>query len=422
MGLQQDELKRPTFSLRQLFGVVWILSVVFAAFPMGLSVAVLFGVPFGVLGYDFIVYGRVVDDRTSLVGLLHRSVVVVLLLLLSYPFLVRLNRAGLSLVALGLATVELMLAVWFLSPYVDNVVRTMRGAPYSRTRPRIGRLRLLPLIGFLFSLAAVSGMVGLPGDAKTVFALIGVSLWSVLITFKYRRLGYGFLIALPLLFLLNLLFPLYPVPWRCLADLRRGRQATVLPPELLFVRDGPNTSYLETLFGPAAPHWEYCQEYHGPTHARPEFHYVTQGEELHEILAVLPHDAARRRVLQCLTDETNLLRDHQELLLVFVKAFGYPKPRTTPHQWYTRHRAAFCVETDDCNAYHLVKGWAPKFSRTFEKWQRREWGPFGFPTPYVIETHIKRADASEQELAGQVSSHDSTQKAAQPKPDIVWWP
>ena len=50
MGLQQDELKRPTFSLRQLFGVVWILSVVFAAFPMGLSVAVLFGVPFGVLG------------------------------------------------------------------------------------------------------------------------------------------------------------------------------------------------------------------------------------------------------------------------------------------------------------------------------------------------------------------------------------
>jgi hypothetical protein len=158
-------------------------------------------------------------------------------------------------------------------------------------------------------------------------------------------------------------------------DVRGGRRSRLLIPHgFRFGWDGPNTRMLEVWLGPLKPEWRHLTTEFmllgdwRDGDERVNKHNLIFFDVLPVILGRLPHDDARRQVLQCLTDPTNLLRIHQCLLLVCVHELGFPEglDATT---WWEKHSWLFIREGDPKQASRIVWGWIDRIP--VERWTNR---------------------------------------------------
>ena len=73
-------------------------------------------------------------------------------------------------------------------------------------------------------------------------------------------------------------------------------------------------------------------------------------------LEMLPSDEARQQVCECLIDPDNYMRVHQELLLIALGTFDYPR-NYTADQWWRAHANLFRPEYDVDRTVMTVRGW-----------------------------------------------------------------
>ena len=157
--------------------------------------------------------------------------------------------------------------------------------------------------------------------------------------------------------LLPLAFQVYVhVPWKrwSLRDDHRGRRGVLVCGGLRFGNPGPNTALLEALLGPRQPEWRVCSLRDGDE--RVHNRNPVMDPLFPEILAVLPHDEARRQVARCLIEPSNLARVHQGMLLVCLWELGYPEG-VAPETWWDVHGQAFEIAQDPDVAVRRVWGW-----------------------------------------------------------------
>lgn len=156
-------------------------------------------------------------------------------------------------------------------------------------------------------------------------------------------------------------------------DVRGGREGIlVLPLELRFGGDGPNTKLLEKHLGTLEPEWR--QRFSLPRGSRGGYERVHSlsliySVSLPKILLRLPNTDARQQVLACLTDSKNLLRVHQGLLLAALEAKGYPDGYEAG-SWWKKHQWFFVVEDSALRATYLTDGWARRFNTYHESLER----------------------------------------------------
>jgi len=237
-----------------------------------------------------------------------------------------------SLAALLVGTVTVPLAL--LQPgYLAARPRAV-SVGTSRPWPR-GVWRALPLVAMFGFLGYTFYRVGWPANGGTWLIAAGLVLWSLLFTLKYSRwfwLGLAVVVVL------------CPAGWlsswhtcRLTIDLSRGRFGTSYGRdrtglggefELVLARPGPNTRLIESYLGPCAPYWVGW---------RPE--PLLGVDDLERYLSLLPTRDARLRVLHCVTDPDNRLREHQKMLLIALRAFGFP-PWLRPQFMVGKTRAA----------------------------------------------------------------------------------
>jgi hypothetical protein len=199
----------------------------------------------------------------------------------------------------------------------------------------------------------------------------GGVLWSLMFaTALARTCGVAALSCVPIAF--QVLIPLYllqpraveafiPLDGDYIQDVR-GARGGVDFSGMRFGWKGENTALLESHLGPIQPQWKHsCSLSFGVRdgNERVDSRSIIQQEFLGDLLALLRDDEARRMVLKCVTDPTNLLRVHQGLLLVCVYQWGYP-PGHDAASWWTKHRWVFYAERDPHQAWRVMWGWREK--------------------------------------------------------------
>ncbi|MDF1665222.1 MAG: hypothetical protein P1V97_25895 [Planctomycetota bacterium] len=218
------------------------------------------------------------------------------------------------------------------------------------------------LAGQVFGLAYVFNSYGWPSNLWTdsclaTYALILIAVWFSR-KGRFTRLKH----AGTILFLLSLACPMVS-HW--IQDVRGGREGTILSPwQFQFGREGKNTALLESYLGPIKPDWRHRASRSNwiswkDGNERVNSKSLIYSETLPKILHRLPTSAARRQVLRCLSDSSNLMRVHQGLLLAALDLHGYPEGYQSMI-WWKAHRWIFVVEKSGLRAAYMTEHWTER--------------------------------------------------------------
>ncbi len=238
--------------------------------------------------------------------------------------------------------------------------------------------RRLTAWGFLWALLLIIILVfyGRPVDAITwISVLSGGSLFIAAVFVKSRRVR----VSLKILFFLYYFLILFPYESSSILDFHDGREGVeICPvscytdlPSLRFSKEGVNTALLEDYLGPRPVEWRYIgarSSCFGLGRWKDRFDAITGGSlirktTLPEVLGILPHGSAKLKVLACFTDPDNILRAHQEQLLLLVWGRGFP-PGFDSNSWWKHHEGIFESEYNPAVAAKLVYGLFEKFRDT----------------------------------------------------------
>lgn len=152
-----------------------------------------------------------------------------------------------------------------------------------------------------------------------------------------------------------------PIDGVYLQDVKRDRWRSEFA-GLRFTWEGANTALLERMLGHAESQWlHHCftNPHIRDGNERVNIRSMIHSDHLSQVLALLPDDAARRTVLQGLTDSENLLRVHQGLLLECLSTMGFP-PGFDSRSWWQHHAVLFRREPDPKQAIQTFWGWTDR--------------------------------------------------------------
>ncbi|BBM86160.1 hypothetical protein UABAM_04546 [Candidatus Uabimicrobium amorphum] len=230
-------------------------------------------------------------------------------------------------------------------------------------------LLFFPLILFLPLLT-----YGVPNQTTTLILLICVS-WNFvwhLLWIKYEKVTMAakiIILLAPICFWFDICF----LGWRTYSqDICRGRMRCEFADMLFFVRNGKNTHLINKWLGETAPHWTHSHIGGSPFslvvdgNERVNTHSIVHQYYLPRILKLLPHDNARKQVLQCVCDSQNQLRFYQGLLMVCVMEWGFPEKKTA-EEWWQKHQHFFIHESDGYEAAKTVVNWRLKIEEITRK-------------------------------------------------------
>jgi hypothetical protein len=168
---------------------------------------------------------------------------------------------------------------------------------------------------------------GRPCGANSGFALVGVWLWTFVLT--TRLSGHKAVIGglVPLTLLIHWAWPFLPLSSDRVYDTRFGRNGLRHWPDIVFAVDSPYTELVYSYLRSVKPMW---MDYY----SRGKSYSLVEGRwPLPRYLEMLPSESAQRRVLACVTDRDNLVCSHQSLLLVAIDTFGYPNGDDAGSWW-----------------------------------------------------------------------------------------
>ncbi|MDF1665221.1 MAG: hypothetical protein P1V97_25890 [Planctomycetota bacterium] len=251
--------------------------------------------------------------------------------------------------------------------------RTLQTHPETSTGKKSeARHRIHPILCSLqiLGLAYLFFEYGWPLNAWTwsCLAICGSVLMLVCLARPTRFFFLRHIVTLP--FLLSLIVPLES-NW--IQDVHGGRTGAVISPwALRFGRDGENTELLESYLGELKPKWRHQSirsmafERWSDGDERVNSRSLIYSKRLEKILFRLPNRAARRQVLDCLTDSSNLLRVHQGLLLAALDAKGYPDGHDSA-TWWEAHSWVFVVEKSGLRAAYITHGWTDRCSSYLDR-------------------------------------------------------
>lgn len=217
-----------------------------------------------------------------------------------------------------------------------------------------------------------------------------------------------------------------------IVDIRGGRQGIeIRPGEFRFSRTGPNTRLLEEFLGPLAPEWSGADIRHMSfwfgrwKDGDERFHTrsIIYREYLPDLLDLLPHREARVQVLECSTDPNNLVKLHQEMLLVAVKELGYP-PGYDAHTWWDKHNKLFVAESVPRNAVMLAGGWVRRMKEvacektllTRHAWYAWQGQLFITDDFFLLDSILEKREAGQ---ATNLQKHGFRDLGMN---KIAWWP
>ena len=217
--------------------------------------------------------------------------------------------------------------------------------------------------------AALTLLVVTPADLNGWLAILGGVVWTLLLgtlSPSPRQL----ILAIPpgaqfLLFLycwqprfVEGQIPYSGLGGRYIQDVR-GSRSGIEKAGIRFVTDTNNADLIEKHLGPIEPQWKHSS-YIAPGirdgNERVDSGSIIRCTCLGEMLEVLPSEAAKRQVLICVTDPNNRARIHQGLLVIAIRAWGYP-PGYDAETWWTEHAHLFKPMPDPTVAAKTVWGW-----------------------------------------------------------------
>jgi hypothetical protein len=129
------------------------------------------------------------------------------------------------------------------------------------------------------------------------------------------------------------------------------------------------------------------------------------------------------------TDPKNRLREHQKLLLIGLRAFGFPYGYDSK-SWWDRHGRLFYAESDPTKALLLIRGWADRMYLLLEhnavsdlependEFFRSHEGPFFMAVERAerMEEWCRRS-ADKRRLEAVLEDGNNMALSA-----VVWWP
>lgn len=206
--------------------------------------------------------------------------------------------------------------------------------------------------------------IGIPTNTVTWMFLIGCPLWVVSLLgvvsckpFKNCIVAGGALL-LYLVIIVNR-------SWATI-DVQNGRYGTELRlhRSLHFARDGSNTNIIRHYVGSRPAQWLRQRPLDGSRDGddRVNSCSVVFKPFLTEILKLLPSDIVRRKVLECLTDSTNLARIHQGMILACLYAKGFPSGFNS-ESWWKMHASLFKPVHDPDQTALLCWRWCERSKR-----------------------------------------------------------
>ncbi len=236
-------------------------------------------------------------------------------------------------------------------------------------------IRYLIAWSFLWALLLIIVLVfyGRPDNEITwICVLSGGSLFIAAVFVKSRWVR----VSLKILFFLYYFLIFFPYDSYSLLDFHDGREGVETWPVsyypiLRFSKKGVNTAILEE-YQPRPAEWRYIGQRtsgFGLGRWKDGFDAVTGGSlirkaVLPDVLGILPHGSAKHKVLACFTDPDNIVRAHQEQLLLLVWGRGFP-PGLDSNSWWEHHKGIFEPEYNPTVAARLVHGLFEKFSDAF---------------------------------------------------------
>jgi len=310
-----------------------------------------------------------------------------------------------------------------------------------------GRRWLLAVPAVLVSVSLLVGclLLATPLDAATWMIVCGAVAWAFVLSWHVggrKRC----LVAAPLVFqwfvVLYILAPrdveaFVPLDGTYIQDVRGGRDGM----QFAGIRvgwSGPNTDLLEHCLGPLQPEWRHrccLSPYIKDGNERVNSRSIIGSDFLPELLAMLPHDEARRQVLTCLTDSGNLARVHQGLLLTCLYTLGYP-PGHDASSWWEHHAPLFQSKDDPDAAVRLVWAWCER-AASYDSGKDGDWSN---RDSWEIQRQLRAARYQETgSWGGDFDFGDSYQlflvqnnllggrNTKPPIPDlgvdkVIWWP
>lgn len=140
-----------------------------------------------------------------------------------------------------------------------------------------------------------------------------------------------------------------------LIDTQTGRFGLTYTPGMRYEWSGPNTGLIEQYAPHLKPVWL----------SRPIRYRALVAErsilfrsDLKSLLRCLPHDAARRSVVNAIATDANCARRHQAMLLVCLN-FAYERRLADPEALWKQHARCFAIYRDPHEAAKAVYGWTP---------------------------------------------------------------
>ncbi len=272
-------------------------------------------------------------------------------------------------VAVGLASlrfgVAVLIAVGIPVAVFGHVIVNKKLRQISTSRKLF-----MGLVGFIMiALAFFILAKARPIDHFTWATLIGSVFWAILIAFSFPRSLSWFAVG-PSILLTTILVCLVESanPWNSLLlhrfsahmiqEIHRGGVGVSFL-GLNFGWPGPNTAMLQEQLGPIRDEWRHLASLRVARDGNERVNCTSliYDSDLRKILAKLPNDAARKQVLQCLTDSRNYMRVHQGLLLTCVYVLDYP-PGFDKERWWNRHGEFFTREHNPKVAIQKLWGMA----------------------------------------------------------------
>ncbi len=193
--------------------------------------------------------------------------------------------------------------------------------------------------------------------------LIGNCLWCVVIARKLRFSVACGVIVFPVMVQIYISNPFIGNGPTRYIDVRTARRGVAPFPGAIFSRSTRNTELLENYLSHPGPVWNPSNQ--------PDAMDLINDAAFAKYLDVLPNDNARTTVCMAITDRDNLLRFHQEMLLVGIGLFGYPREKTRD-EWWKEYCAVFLPEYDAAAAVRKSRGWLHEFRLAISSdgWQR----------------------------------------------------